>query len=95
METRTRNIADDVLEAVQRNVNPLVIRRMGELFEDLTNAYHNGYVENPYALEEIAKELQVERNYRDNEQMADECAFEIRYLLTGHREIEIEDKFNV
>ena len=100
MSIRARTITDDVIEAITRGVDLTVIRKMGVLYDTAI------YLQYLYAHDrsgdmmssnsdrthrELCDELGIEPPISSYEANITTCILEIRYRLTGHKHIAIEE----
>lgn len=95
MTYRYRTMTDDVLEAIQRGIDPDVIRELGVLYDALEEKYwegiHGDYGWDHATIRKIADTLKLSpHDIRDGYDMAMECFKCIRYRLTGHRKTRIK-----
>lgn len=84
----SRNIADDVIDAYVRGLSREEIRNLVDLYEVVSDSYHNDYVEDQSSLEHAAKELGISLSPKpvsseDYRQLAHECLKRISSKLTG------------
>lgn len=94
--TRYRTHTDDVIDAVKRGVDIEVIRELGVLYDLVVFGEHQFEAEDSLsmgyageAITKVSQALNINLSWSWGQNDINACYLEIRYRLTGHREMTI------